>query len=62
MGMMITKGNKCLAPKGNVNEMELSCLVSLVSHMGFFTFSKSRFRRYVLSHDIENSLLVTKGF
>lgn len=31
MSMMITKGNKYLAPKGNVNEMEVSTLASTTS-------------------------------
>ena len=53
--VMTIKGNKCLAPKGHVNEVEVSCFVSRASHMGFFTFSKSKFPRYVLYNEIEIS-------
>ena len=35
--MMITKGKNCLAQKGDINEMEVTHLASLASHMGFFT-------------------------
>ena len=50
---MTTKGNKCLALKGHVNEIEFSCLVGSASHIGFFAFSKFGFPRYVFSHEME---------
>ena len=34
---MVTKGNRCLAPNGHVNEIEVSCLVSPASHVSFFS-------------------------
>lgn len=52
---MTTKGNKCLASKGNVYEREVSRLLSPASHMGFFPFSMPKFHRYVLSREMEAS-------
>lgn len=62
ISMMIDKGNKFLVPKGHVNEMEVSRLESLASHMGFLTFRVSGFLIYVLQHEMENSMLVSQGF
>ena len=75
MSMMITKGNKCLAqkghvsernkhlaPKGHVSEMGVPHLASSASHMGFFTFSKFGFSRYVLSHEMETSMSSNSRF
>ena len=42
--------------------MEVSRLVSVASHMGFITLSKYRFPRFVLSHEMETSTLVSQGF
>ena len=52
---MITKGNNCLAPKGHVNEMEVSHFISTASHMGFPHVSKSGSLEYALSRDMETS-------
>lgn len=49
---MITKGNKFFAPKGTVNVMEVSRLVSTTCHMGFLTFSMFGIPRYVF-HEME---------
>ena len=59
---MITKGIRCLVPKGYVNEMEVSCLVSMASHVGFLTSSKSIFPTYVLSNEFESINVPIKGF
>ena len=60
--MITTKGKKCLAPKGTVNEMEVSHLVSLGSHFGCFMFSNPDSPVHVLYHEMETPALLSQGF
>ena len=58
----ITKGNNFLEPKGHVNEMGVSRLISMTPHMGFLTFSKSGFPSYMLDHEMETPTFRKLGF